>query len=297
MATSAPPAFKDIGKDVNDLLNRGFPSVDKFDWKFEAKTVAPNGVSFNPSLVKSTDVSGQLQGKISKPNLDLTGTLNLKNEAKAEAVFSVAKGLKVPFELSANLNNLSALKVRTGADFKNELVNASGSLSVPVDKRLPIINTSLTVAASPAWVVGAETELSETLKPNSLNGAIGYNQNNLSATAFYKLKKDLKKGDSRIFGVNYYQRLPAGWVDGAFGVEASYQLNHPTSNCSLSVGGSYKPDDSSTLKARLNNEGLLGLSYTQQMRGPFSLTFAADVNILDASAPDAFKYNVKVNLV
>ncbi|KAF9301996.1 Mitochondrial porin, partial [Mortierella antarctica] len=63
MAKYVPVPFADLGKPTNDLLGKDFPVGQT---KFELKTVAPNGVTFNvlgSQDNKSKAINGELKTK------------------------------------------------------------------------------------------------------------------------------------------------------------------------------------------------------------------------------------------
>jgi voltage-dependent anion channel protein 2 len=93
------PAFSDIAKPANDLLNKDFYHLSATT--FEFKDTAPNGVAFKVTGKSSHEkaTSAAIEGKYTdKPTgLTLTQTWNTANalDTKIEVADSLAKGLKL----------------------------------------------------------------------------------------------------------------------------------------------------------------------------------------------------------
>ncbi|KAF9275212.1 Mitochondrial porin, partial [Mortierella alpina] len=73
MATSVPVPFSDLGKSTNDLLGKDFPVGQT---KFELKTVAPNGVTFNV-LGNQDSKSGHINGELKTKYVDYKNGLTI----------------------------------------------------------------------------------------------------------------------------------------------------------------------------------------------------------------------------
>merc|ERR1712000_343158 len=114
--TMAVPAYSDIAKSANDLLNKDFYHINATTLEF--KDTAPNGVAFKVTGKSSHEkaTSAAFEGKYTdKPTgVTLTQTWNTANvlDTKIEVKDSLAKGLK----LEGLLNYLPATAAK-GAKF------------------------------------------------------------------------------------------------------------------------------------------------------------------------------------
>ncbi|KAG0052469.1 Mitochondrial porin, partial [Gryganskiella cystojenkinii] len=98
MATSVPVPFADLGKSTNDLLGKDFPVGQT---KFELKTVAPGGVTFNV-LGNQDNKSGAINGELKTKYVDFKNGLTVTEAwttgnlltTQIELENKVAKGLK-----------------------------------------------------------------------------------------------------------------------------------------------------------------------------------------------------------
>ncbi|KAI1290987.1 eukaryotic porin/Tom40 [Xylaria venustula] len=108
------PAFSDISKSANDLLNKDFYHLSA--GTIEVKSNTPNNVAFKVTGKSSHDkaTSGALEGKYSDKSLGLTltQTWNTANalDTKIELADSLAKGLKAEtiFQFLPASNNTGA---------------------------------------------------------------------------------------------------------------------------------------------------------------------------------------------
>jgi len=140
------------------------------------------------------------------------------------------------------------------------------------------------------FAAGAEIEAStHSYEIQALNAIGSYTASDLEVTVFSKTKFT-PNATSTILGVSYIQDLVSRWKSLALGGELTYDGKAP----SLSLGGTYKPDEASTVKTRINTSGLVGFSYTQRWGGPFAVTFSNDFNLI--SHTDPAQFGVKISL-
>lgn len=147
---SVPPKFSDIGKSVNDLLNKDFPVGVA---KLEVKTTAANGVVslvqcflcfFPNSILKCFTVSGNqnnktgiiagdLKTKFVEKSRGLTVTESWSSSnvvgLEVELADSLVKGLKL--SLKGNLvPSATSKSASAGVEFKKEHLFSTANLDV-----------------------------------------------------------------------------------------------------------------------------------------------------------------------
>jgi len=124
---------------------------------------------------------------------------------------------------------------------------------------------------------GGEGEFNHQFDPQFLNAVLSWN----GVTGYWK-RKFGSKGSTKV-GFNYSAKLPdsEGFKNTFIAAELACELGDKPV---LSLGATWKPDDLSNLKTRINTKGNLGFAFTQRMKGPFTFTVSSDVNALDLSA-------------
>jgi len=301
---SSPSEFSDLGKNANELLNKGFPSTDKFDWKFEIDTTSSNNVKFVPSVTHfpGRGVSTQLKTVFKDYNLTVIG--NHKDELSVEYESpKTLSGIKPTLKLNTSTRNLKEkLVVGPGGEIKAEWLNLKGGVEYPLRGEGGEEEGSKEAAATPAatlsatvgspscrFVAGFDFRLVHFRSLDFFNLAANYRASDLEVTLFSKSKPGLPT----MIGANYYQTLANKWKNGAISGEVTYPLNSKGAPLTVALGALFKPDDSSTLKGRITSKGLLGLSYTQNWGGPFTVTFSAETSTL---VEDTIHYGFKISI-
>jgi voltage-dependent anion channel protein 2 len=302
---SFPPLYKDIGKNANDLANKGFVSTDRYQWKVEVDVTAENGVQFLPSLTQTTSgsIDGELKTKFKACNHSFTALLNLKQELSLEAAADKpVRGLVKPtFTLSTYIDNpIERAKLKCQTEFRFNYGNVTASAEIPVSRFLrevsfkpeqPKTNISAVFGLKDYGVaLGSDVEISpENGQVKAFNTVFSYVQSNLEASVFSK-----RRDASLTVGGNVYQRLAASAYlrDSSVGAELTHDFSDkpPT----LTIAGTNKPDESSTLKGRVSSKGVVGLAYTQKFNGPFTLTVGADLDVLRARDVGSLQYGFKL---
>jgi hypothetical protein len=300
-----PLLYKDIGKNANDLTNKGFVGTDRYQWKVEIDTTSDNGVQFLPSLsqASSGSLDGELKAKFKAFNFSFTASGNLKQELSLEAASDKAlRGLVKPtLTLSTLVDNpIERAKLKAQTELRGNYGNLTGSLELPVAKFLrevafkpeqPKAIVSAVVGLKDYGVsLGAEVEVSpENGQVRSFNSILSYAQSNLEVAGFSK-----RRDSNMTVGANFYQRLPASdrLRDAAVGAELTHDFSDKPP--SLTIAGTNKPDETSTIKGRVSSKGILGLAYTQKFNGPFTVTVGADLDVLRARDVGSLQWGVKL---
>jgi len=103
-----------------------------------------------------------------------------------------------------------------------------------------------------------------------------------------------KKG--KVFGGSYYHELPSKklivGVDGSFDTSKKDEESSPK----IEVGVSYTPDANTTLKAKINTDCILGLSFNHKLSQYARLTLSALANTSKLSASGNHKFGMSLIL-
>jgi len=303
---SFPPAYADVGKNANDLTNKGFVSSDRYQWKVEVDVTSDNGVQFLPSLTQTSNGSleGELKSKFKAYDHSITASANLKQELSLSAAADKPlRGVVKPtITLSTHADNpVERAKLKVQTELRQPSYGIiTASAEIPVARFLrevnfkpeqPKANISAVVGLRDYGVVaGIDVEISpENGQVRALNTVAAYTQSNLEASVFSK-----RKDSNLTVGGNFYQRLPASsrLRDASVGAELTHDFSDkpPT----LTIAGTNKPDETATVKARVSSRGIVGFAYTQRFNGPFTVTVGADLDVLKARDVGSLQWGVKL---
>jgi len=285
-----PLPFKDLGKPVNDLFTKGFPST----YKFELTTAAENGMKFVASVERKTrEVSDSSGGKtkqdyifssfqpkieIKEKGITFNGTLDTdKLEGELILADLLQKGVKTTFKATA---------------FDNSKQEISGDLEYRTDSAA--VNSGI-LWKDNAYKLNFSTVVG--YEGISLGGTIGYflpignvesSLDNFSLAANYTSGKyDItnlfngkkEKGDYKLsVGAKILYNHS---VHTNFAADLTYDpLKSLKDGVSLKLLGGYKFDDNTTMKAKVDTVGNVSLAYSQKAYSNLTLTVATEVNAL-----------------
>ncbi|KAJ1958934.1 Mitochondrial porin [Dipsacomyces acuminosporus] len=258
-----PPNYSDISKPVNDLFGKDYPFGAI---KLEVKTTASNGVSFTVNGaqdLKSGAIISELKTKYAdKANgLTFTESWNTANlvTGQIEASNKFAKGLKLELSGSTALN-AAKRALRSKINYQQENLFAR----VNVDALNPAVNADVTVSREGA-LLGAE--LAYDLNSGAVtktNSTLGYAGPDYIVT--------LQGNNSfNLVQLAFYQRVTKAVEAGA---RAVYDFKNPEGGVSAELGTKYVLDQDAYVKAKVDNAGRLGLSFTQNLRPGVKVSLA-----------------------
>lgn len=292
-----PGAFKDIGKDASDFLNKNFYENE---WKVEVNAGAADGTTVKATVAKGEATTvGSLEHKTKhKSGADVTTVIDLNRDLKTTVAFKnkFVKGLDTSAEFSTNSTRIfDALKVKLSADYAHDVVTLSSNVNIPfAANAAPSSVTSVVLGSKEQGVaLGAEVEFNAArAQVTRFDTGLSYAKASTSVTAFSRSKRDTSTNNlANRVGLNVHHKFASANGSNA-AVEAIYDLK--TSLVSISAGYAFKPDAASSFKARINNQGVLGLAYTQNLNPPFSVGLFANANLLNLESNDALKVGFKV---
>jgi len=263
----APAKFGDLGKEAKDLINKNFHFGVI---KFEGKTKTKNGVEFTTEGSHYTDtgnVTGSLETKFKNADYGVTFTEKWTTDNLISTNISIddkiAKGVKVDFDTTfAPITGKKTAKVKTA--YKHENVHATGD--VDLNFAGPSINGSA-VFAYKGWHAGYQACYD--------TGSSKLTANNASLTykdGDFVVHSAINDG-SKYVGSIHHQ------VNSNLSAAAMLQWASGSKDpASLTVCGRYDIDRETYMKAKLDNQLHLGISYVQSLRPGVQLTMSSLIN-------------------
>jgi len=258
------PAFADIAKSSNDLLNKEFYHTTAS--ALEIKSNTPNNVAFKVTG-KSTHesaTSGALEAKFTdKPNgLTLTQSWSTANalDTKLEVKDNIAKGLKAEF-MGSFLPATQAKGAKANIFFTQN--NFHGRAFFDLLKG-PTANVDAVIGHD-GFLAGASAGYDvQKAAITSYSAAIGYNAPTYSAAI-------VAANNLSVFSASYYHRVNE---DVQAASKASWD-SKTGGNPSLEVAAKYKIDAASFAKAKINDRGIAAIAYNVYIRKGVTLGLGA----------------------
>jgi voltage-dependent anion channel protein 2 len=249
------PAFSDVAKPQNDLLNKDF--YHGASSAVEVKSKAPNGVSFN--VKGKSDQKGAIGGQIEakytdKPTgLTLTQSWTTLNalDTKVELDNTIANGLKAEV-LTQFLPNNKSKGAKFNLYFKQPNFHARAFFDL---LNGPTANLDA-VLGHDGFLVGAEAGYDvQKAAITRYSAAVGYSVPEYSAaiTATSNLS---------VFSASYYHKVNSQVEAGA---KAAWD-SKGTNTVGLEVATKYRLDPTSFVKAKVDNRGIAALAYNVLLR-------------------------------
>ncbi|KAL5374689.1 hypothetical protein PMIN06_012190 [Paraphaeosphaeria minitans] len=256
-----PPAFSDIAKSSNDLINKDFYHAAAA--QLEVKLKAPNGVNFTAKGTSAHDgpVSSSLEGKKALSNgISITQSWNTANllSTKVELNDTLAAGLKAEvlsnFKPDAGNQGQKVNFFFKQNNFQGRVfsdLKASGAVSAIADA----------VLSHEGFLVGGEVGYDvQKAAITKYSAAVGYTTPiyNAAITATNSLS---------VFSAAYYQKVNTAVEAGA---RATWDSKSQGA-VGLELAAKYKIDPASFAKAKINNLGIASLAYNTKVNS--GLTF------------------------
>jgi voltage-dependent anion channel protein 2 len=262
VAKPPPPAFSDIAKASNDLINKDF--YHNAAAALEVKLKAPNGVNFTAkgtAAHQDGPVSSSLEAKKGLSNgISVTQSWNTANllSTKVELNDTFANGLKS--EVLANFNPAAGNKgQKLNLYFKQSLFHSRAFFDLQPSGK---VNANCDVVLShEGFMVGGEVGYDvQKAAITKYSAALGYTtpQYNAAITATNSLN---------IFTASYYQKVNSAVEAGA---KATWDAKSG-STVGIELASKYKIDALSFAKAKINDRGIACLAYNTKVNS--GLTF------------------------
>jgi len=271
----AIPAFSDIAKLSNDLLNKDFYHTSTA--ALEVKSLTPNGVAFKVTG-KSTherNTSGLIEAKYSdKPSgTTITQSWNTANalESKIEISDSIAQGLKA--EVLGTFHPVTQAKgAKVNLHFKQQRFHCRAFFDL---LKGPTANFDAVIGHD-GFLAGAQAGYDvQKAALTRYSAAVGYTQPTYTAAI-------TADNNLTIFSASYYHKVNKDVEAGAKAIWDS----KAGSNVGLEVASKYRIDPLSFVKAKINDRGIAALGYNVVLRPGVALGLGAsfDTQKLDQAA-------------
>ncbi|KAJ1912626.1 Mitochondrial porin [Mycoemilia scoparia] len=267
-----PPKYADVIKPVKDLFGKDYPVGFT---KLEVKTKSVTGVNFTVNGaqdIKSGAILGELKAKYTDNanGLVITDSWNTKQvvSLQVEAENNLAKGLKLDV-LGTSTLDASKYSLSSNIQYKQDNIFSTARFDL---LNGPAVTADVTVSRQ-GVIAGAE------IGYDLVNGAVTKTNTTLAyAGPDYVTALQLNDAFGTL-SASFYQRVSSQVEAGA---RATYDLKKggeaKENNVVAEVGAKYSLDKSANVKAKVNNFGILGLSFTQALRPGVSLTLASLVD-------------------
>ncbi|KAI9892254.1 MAG: Mitochondrial porin [Vezdaea aestivalis] len=251
----AVPAFPDIAKPSNDLLNKDFYHLAA--GTLEVKSKAANGVNFNVKGRSTHDgaSSGSLEGKYvdSSSGLTITQAWTTLNalDTKVELDNAITKGLKAE-AITQYLPNSNNKGAKLNFYFKQPNFHARAFFDL---FKGPTANFDATVGHE-GFLLGGDAGYDvQKAAITRYSAAIGYQAPDYSAAI-------TATNNLTVIAASYYHRVNSQVEAGA---KATWDSKN-SSTVGLEVASKYRLDPTSFFKAKVNDRGIAALSYNVVLR-------------------------------
>jgi len=260
---AAPPAFSDLGKAANDLLNKDFYHTAQAT--LDVKLKAPNGTNINIKGKQGFDgvTTGSAEGKYSLKGITVTNawTTAALLDSKVElANVAGVDGTKIDLQnlWNPSKSNSAAQKVTLAYKTPNlhtrtflNYATASGNVDAVVDA----------VAGADGFLVGGEAGY-DLQKAAITKYSVGLGYTTPQYTATVQGIQNLS-----VISASYYQKIGA---QTEVGVKAGYDVQAAKAS-GLEVASKYKLDPATFAKAKINDRGIAALSYNTRLNAGTTL--------------------------
>ncbi|KAK4104565.1 hypothetical protein N658DRAFT_564396 [Parathielavia hyrcaniae] len=258
------PAFSDIAKAANDLLNKDFYHLSA--GTLEVKSNTPNNVAFKVTGKSSHDkaTSGTIEGKyLDKPNgLTLTQTWNTANtlETKIEMADNLAKGLKAEGIFSV----LPATQAR-GAKFNLHFKQSNFHGRAFFDLLKGPTASIDAIVGNEGFLAGASAGYDvQKAAITGYSAAVGYQAPTYTAAI-------AATDNLSVFAASYYHKVNSQVEAGSKATWNSKSGN----TVGLEVAAKYRLDPVSFVKAKINDRGVAAVAYNVLLREGVTLGVGA----------------------
>jgi len=299
--------FDDIGKDSNDLLNKGFPSLGTY--RVIAETKTDNGVSltatgrrFVKDKVTSVDATFEPKVNWKARNVELSGSLNTSAEYTGTVTLKDlgAKGTELALSASSKGGEITT---KDTVSYKDDNVATKTTATYSFKDKPIVVDASAVGAYEKRFFGGGNVNYTFAGSSKALllwGVKAGVDQNDTQAHLFANSteKNNLFVGAGLLHKISSALKLAANLTADAKNIVGP----------SATLGVENKFDDLTTLKTKVNvqthtdgskpTEARLGLGLKQSLNSNFSATVGLDVNVrqllgTNAGADHSFGLDLK----
>jgi len=267
---AVPPAYGDLGKAAKDLVNKGY---NYGGIKCDVKTATATGVGFTTSGSSNLDtgkVAGSLEAKYAIKDLgaSLTQKWTTDNSLNSEISLEdkLLKGLKLTLETT-----FAPASGKTTGVLKSAFKQPHLAANVDVDFGGPTVHGAA-VLGYEGWVAGYQLAFDTAArKLTKSNFALGFRAGDFQVHTAVN--------DGSEFVGSLYQKLSGNLETGV-----SLSWANGTNATSFALASKLAVDADTTIAAKVNNAGQVGVSYAQNLRPGVQLTLSSLVDAKNFNA-------------
>lgn len=277
--------FKDIGKKCSDLLSKDFKVSEN---KVEVKTKTANGVAFTPVATKTDDkFAGSLAAKYGFPFATAEATLKTSGvvETSIEST-KLAPGLTATLDVATPVPGKAGFLASGKAtlDYKQELFSAKATYDwIKGDAAC-----SLSTAAM-GTTMGCDAAYS-TSKSALTKYAVAAEYAQKDYTVAASLTEAVGKPNGSTYMGSYFHSVSSALQVGTEVKKAGDK------DVALAFGCMYKLDKATTVKGKVDADGIISTSYKQVISPISTLTIAAQIDTVNLSQSSKHKMGFALNL-
>jgi len=269
------PAFSDIAKPANDLINKDFYHTAAATLDVKLKT--PNGANVNVKGKQSFDstTTASVEGKYTLKPQGITVTQGWTTAAlldtKIEWASVLSQPLKAELQNLWNPNNPSKGAQKLNLTFKQPNLHARAFLDHGAGGNINALIDA--VVGHQGFVVGAEAGYDvQKATITRYSAAAGYQAPSFTASL-------VGLQNLSVVAASYYQKVNANVEAGA---KATYDLQAGNS-VGLELASKYKLDPLSFAKVKINDRGIAALAYNTKLNAgtTLGLGLSLDTNKLN----------------
>ncbi|VVB18191.1 unnamed protein product [Arabis nemorensis] len=256
--SKGPGLFTDIGKKAKDLLTRDYSS----DQKFSISTYSVSGVAFTSTALKkggvhAADVATQYKYKNALFDVKIDTDASVLTTVTLTEILPSTKAIA-----SFKVPDYNSAKLEVQYFHDHATVTAAAAL-----KQNPLIDITATLG-SPVISFGVEAGYDTSSKTfTKYNAGISVTKPDASASIILG-----EKGDS--IKASYLHHLDDKRSAAVGEVYRKFSTNENT----ITVGGLYAIDNSTTVKAKLNNYGTLGALLQHEVAPKSLVTVSSEID-------------------
>jgi len=259
----APPSYSDIGKQARDVFGKGyhFGLV-----KLEVKSKSASGIEFTAGGNTTTDggkVNGSLETKYKakEHGVNFTEKWNTDNSLNATVDYEkLMPGLKLTLDGSFQPNTGDkAGKFKTEYKHERLVFNADMNLA-----KSPVVNVAASLGHGP-YAVGYQTSFDSSKSAlTKQNLAANYNAGDMILHC--------STNDFKVFGGGIYLKNNAKLETG---ITCSSAIGGASN---FAIGCKYALDKDAAVRAKVDTNSQIGLSYQQKLRDGLTVTLSSNLD-------------------
>jgi len=261
-----PPKYSDLGKAAKDLFDKGYNYGFA---KVDLKTTANNGVAFTTkgaSSLESGTIDGSLETKYKPSGGIFTLTEKWSTDNKLTTEVSVEDQVIVGSKLTIN-TAFSPNSGKKSGSLKTAYQRDNVNMTLDTDFNLagPTLQGS-SVFGYEGWLAGYQFAFDTSSKAlTKSNFALGYTGDDMQVLC--------NVNDASTFSGLVYQKVKNGVQ---LGVQLSWDKGQSATR--FGVATKYSLDADSSVNAKVNNAGQIGLGYSHTLRDGITLTLSSLLN-------------------